>query len=175
MMMIIIIWLSLIIQVGLPSHFSYPLIWNTEKLLCFSGQFHKFALNLAQCSSKEMACLNMCNTVLDVVNGSAHGINPTELTVSLKNIKIKSQRKVNRKKNPDKTNQTPTNSISTLLENVFLNAVNCLHPSSVVEVYILYAKGTCWSLYLGRRLILWIMPAKLFTHEFKKNIRCWTK
>ena len=49
------------------------------------------------------------------------------------------------------TNQTPTNSISTSLENVFLNAFDCFHPRSSVDVYILYAKGTCCVLEIGRR------------------------
>lgn len=41
------------------------------------------------------------------------------------------------------TDQTPMKSMSTSMENAFLNAVLCFQPSSSVRMYILYANGTC--------------------------------
>ena len=49
------------------------------------------------------------------------------------------------------TDHTLTNSISTLIENARLKAMLC---SCVI--YILYVKGTCWWLHIGKRLICWI-------------------
>ena len=49
------------------------------------------------------------------------------------------------------TDHTPTNSISTLIENARLKAVLCFQPLSSSVMYILYAKGTCWWLHTGKR------------------------
>lgn len=57
------------------------------------------------------------------------------------------------------TYQTPTNSMSTLIENAFLNATLCFHPFSSHWVYILYANGTCWWFPAGSSPTLWSMPA----------------
>ena len=50
-------------------------------------------------------------------------------------------------------------SMSTSIENAFLNAVLCFHPSSSVRVYILYANGTCWSFPAGSTPTLCTIPA----------------
>ena len=43
------------------------------------------------------------------------------------------------------------NSISTSMEKARLKALDWAQPISSVVVYILYAKGTCWKLFAGRR------------------------
>ena len=58
------------------------------------------------------------------------------------------------------TDQTPMKSMSTSMENAFLNAVLCFQPSSSVRMYILYANGTCWLLCAGSSPTLCSMPAR---------------
>jgi hypothetical protein len=98
------------------------------------GRFHRFALNLERRSSNETACLNVRTMVLDVVNGSLRGIRPTELTVSLFRLR---QLEEARRKKIVVIYQTPTNSMGTSIENAFLNALDCFHPTSSTLVNIL--------------------------------------
>ena len=58
------------------------------------------------------------------------------------------------------TYQTPIKSMSTSIENAFLNAVLCDQPTSSVREYILYANGICWRLCAGRSPTLCSMPAR---------------
>ena len=51
----------------------------------------------------------------------------------------------------NRTYHTPTNSISTSIENAFLNALLCFHPVSSSRLNILYTKGICWWSPAGRR------------------------
>ena len=60
----------------------------------------------------------------------------------------------------DLTYHTPTNSMSTFMENAFLNAMLCCQPVSSHWVYILYANGTCWWLPAGKSPTLWSIPAR---------------
>ena len=77
------------------------------------------------------------------VNGSRRGIKPTESTVSLTLFAQISARTLIWRDRSN-TDHTPTNSISTLIENARLKAVLCFQPVSSSVIYILYAKGTCW-------------------------------
>lgn len=52
-------------------------------------------------------------------------------------------------------------SMSTSMQNAFLNTVDCFHPISSLSVNILYANGTCSWLHAGRRPTYWcIRPSE---------------
>jgi hypothetical protein len=64
--------------------FSTPLLWSSSE-----GWFHKFTLNLARRSSREMACLKYLMWLLDAVKGSRRGRIPTDPTVSLQSSAVR--------------------------------------------------------------------------------------
>lgn len=112
------------------------------------GLFQKLGLKRTRCSSNARAWRKCLTCVFDVVNGRRLGIIPTDPTVSL-HFMIMNEDASGRGKFGDY--QTPRSSMSTSIENAFLNAVLWRHPRASSRQYILYAKGTCWWLLLGRR------------------------
>lgn len=110
-------------------------------------------MNRARCSSRESACRKHLTEILELVKGNRLGITPTEPTVSLsiaarKSAQLRYRRDIH---------QSPMKSMSTSIENDFLNAVLSRQPVSSSLVYILYAKGTCWWLCRGSNPTLWIL------------------